>query len=63
MLPGDRVVSRYPDQRPTVPAMSSVSEAEYRAAIEAGMTWTTEARRADTQRRIKAVAAANGGES
>lgn len=48
----------------TVPAMASIDEAKYRALVEGGMTWhQSEARRADTQRRIKAVAAAKGGQS
>ena len=48
----------------TIPAMASIDEATYREAVASGMTWhETEARRADTQRRIRAVKAMRGSES
>jgi hypothetical protein len=53
-----------PTEHPTVPAMASIDEAQYRALVEGGMTWhQSEARRADTQRRIRAVKAMAEGES
>jgi hypothetical protein len=47
-----------PNEHPTVPAMASISEAEYRAAIANGMTICAPEVKRDTQRRIRAVAAA-----
>lgn len=48
-------------ETPTVPAMSSISEQEYRRAIEGGMTIASDAVKRDTQRRIRLVAEKRGG--
>jgi hypothetical protein len=52
-----------PNEHPTVPAMASISEAEYRAAIANGMTICAPEVKRDTQRRIRAVKAMREGES
>lgn len=47
-------------EHPTVPAMASISEAEYRAAIANGMTICAPEVKRDTQRRIRLLAAKGG---
>lgn len=57
-----------PNERPTIPAMHSVSEADYRASIAGGMTVSSlddpryADQRRDTQRRIRLLQEFQGGE-